>query len=598
MDGDTMNEEPIKTEYTQNGEAENTDAAVGLSAVETDTGTSETVDEKSRYIGKMLDGRYEILSVIGEGGMAIVYKALCHRLNRYDAVKIMRDDMANDEEFRRRFCAESHAVAMLSHPNIVAVYDVSHSDEIEYIVMELINGITMRQYMDKLGALEWKQATHFAKQIAKALAHAHEHGIIHRDIKPHNIMLLKDGTIKVADFGIAALENEVHETNGETIGSIHYMAPEQARGCPPDARGDVYSLGVVMYEMLSGELPYNGDSLGEIAIKHMNTDPKPIHEIVDGVPEELERITYKAMNPNIEQRYQSANELLADLDEFVKNANENKIGSEEDGAVDNVKPLRTSNELSRDAYIRRRRRASRVSFHMGSFGLLITTILLFVFLWNYWLEDVFSPAVRMPLPNFVGRTYDEVLKNEEAIYNFNITYVITDEALPGTIISQEPEANRSVMVDDEGINVNISISSEVKLLSVPNVEGYYYQEATLQLENLGYAVDCEFITSDTVEKSRVMSMSPTAGEQINSGSTIYLTVSNGPVMSYVDVPNLIGLSEEAAKIKLETQSLSFGGSDYVSSPLEAGTVVGQNPGIGTTVEEHGKVYLHISKGEG
>ena len=218
------------------------------------------------YIGRVLDGRYEIQSLLGEGGMAVVYKAMDHRLNRQVAIKIMRQEMAADEEFRRRFLAEAHAVAMLSNHNIVAIYDVSRSSSMEYIVMELVDGITLKQYMERRGALGWRETLHFSRQIARALRHAHERGIVHRDIKPNNIMLLKDGTIKVADFGIAALENEAVESNGQAIGSIHYIAPEQARGESPDARSDLYSLGVVMYEMLTGEKPYTGDSLGEIAV--------------------------------------------------------------------------------------------------------------------------------------------------------------------------------------------------------------------------------------------------------------------------------------------------------------------------------------------
>ena len=269
-----------------------------------------------KYIGKILDDRYEIIELIGSGGMANVYKALCHRLNRYDAVKIMRDETAANTELRRRFRAESQAVAMLSHPNIVSVYDVSHSDDVEYIVMELIDGITLKQYLQKKSVLDPSEVLDFTIQTAKALEHAHSKGIIHRDIKPQNIMLLKDGMIKVADFGIASLENTIEENNGETVGSVHYIAPEQARGEAPDARSDIYSLGIVMYEMLTGKLPYVGNSDVEVAVKHMNTDPVTPRDIVPSIPEELERICLKAMNSNIDERYQSASEMLADLEEY------------------------------------------------------------------------------------------------------------------------------------------------------------------------------------------------------------------------------------------------------------------------------------------
>ena len=228
------------------------------------------MDNKDKYIGRVFDDRYVVQELIGEGGMAVVYKGQDLRLDRSVAIKIMRDEMAADEEFRRAFCAEAHAVAMLSNPNIVAVYDVSHSEDIEYIVMELVDGITLRQYMDRRGALQWREVLHFTRQIARALAHAHERGIIHRDIKPQNIMMLRDGTVKVEDFGIAALETDVYENDGQAIGSIHYIAPEQARGEIPDARSDLYSLGIVMYEMLTAQKPYEGETITEIAVKHIN----------------------------------------------------------------------------------------------------------------------------------------------------------------------------------------------------------------------------------------------------------------------------------------------------------------------------------------
>lgn len=242
-----------------------------------------------QYIGKLLDNRYEILERIGVGGMAVVYKARCHRLNRLVAVKILKEELAQDAEFRRRFHDESQAVAMLSHPNIVAVYDVSRSSELDYIVMELIDGITLKQYMQKKGGkLSWREALHFITQIMKALSHAHGRGIIHRDIKPHNMMVLRDGSLKVADFGIARLTSAAQATlTQEALGSVHYISPEQARGSHIDARSDLYSAGVVLYEMITGRLPYEGDSPVAVAIQHINSIPLSPREIDPEIPEAL-----------------------------------------------------------------------------------------------------------------------------------------------------------------------------------------------------------------------------------------------------------------------------------------------------------------------
>ena len=276
-----------------------------------------------QYIGKLLDNRYEILERIGSGGMAVVYKAKCHWLNRFVAVKILKEDLAQDEEFRRRFHEESQAVAMLSHPNIVAVYDVSRSPELDYIVMELIEGITLKQYMQKRGGkLSWKESLHFITQIMKALSHAHSRGIIHRDIKPHNIMVLRDGSVKVADFGIARLASASQNTmTQEALGSVHYISPEQARGSRIDARSDIYSAGVVLYEMLTGRLPYEGDSPVAVAIQHINSIPLSPREMEPSIPEAMEAITMKAMASDLEKRYVSADAMLADLEEFRKNPN-------------------------------------------------------------------------------------------------------------------------------------------------------------------------------------------------------------------------------------------------------------------------------------
>ena len=278
-----------------------------------------------QYIGKLLDNRYEILELVGTGGMAKVYKARCHRLNRLVAIKILREDLSQDAEFRRRFHDESQAVAMLSHPNIVAVYDVSRSSEVEYIVMELIDGITLKQYMQKKGnKLNWREALHFITQITKALGHAHSRGIIHRDIKPHNVMVLRDGSVKVADFGIARVASGGHSTlTQEALGSVHYISPEQARGSHIDARSDLYSAGVVLYEMIAGRLPFEGDTPVSVAIQHINSIPLSPRELDPSIPEALEAITMKAMAPNPDDRYPSADDMLADLEEFRKNPNIN-----------------------------------------------------------------------------------------------------------------------------------------------------------------------------------------------------------------------------------------------------------------------------------
>ena len=550
--------------------------------------------ENESLIGKLLDNRYEIESVIGEGGMAVVYKAFCHRLNRFVAIKVLRDEFAEDEEFRRRFLAESHAIAMLSHPNIVAVYDVSGCDGVEYIVMELIDGITLRQYLKKRGAISWKEAVHFAKQIAKALSHAHQRGIVHRDIKPQNIMLLRDGTIKVADFGIAALEDERQDSN-EAIGSIHYIAPEQARGNDPDARSDIYSLGVVMYEMLAGVKPFTGDSINEIAAKHLEP-PVPISEYTPDVPEELERIVEKAMDPDIEERYQSADKLYDALEAFTRRQMRKPRQPKYENPA--VVPVRSISELSKDKYAERKKRSSRVAFATGTLGAMLVVIGLFAFLWNFWLGDVFSPAERIPLPNFIGSNYDEIANNVELgqTYKFNVTYVIDTKNESGRILSQEPEAGRSMMITPDGIRVDLTVSSGVVLTPVPDVVNMDYREATLALQNAGLAVEIENTTSDTVSKDFVISTSPSANEKISAGSTVYVIVSSGTETRYLSMPNLIGLTEDAARIKIENAGLSYGGAETVSSEYDAGTVIGQSVPAFSDVEEYTKIVLQISRG--
>lgn len=560
-----------------------------------------------KYIGMMLDGRYEIMELIGSGGMAYVYKALCHRLNRYDAIKIMRDETAANEEFRKRFRAESQAVAMLSHPNIVSVYDVSHSDDIEYIVMELVDGITLKQYLQKAGALCPSEVLSFTTQIAKALKHAHNKGIIHRDIKPQNIMLLRDGMIKVADFGIASLQSDIEESSGETVGSVHYIAPEQARGAAPDARSDIYSLGIVMYEMLTGRLPYVGNSDTEVAVMHMNTQAAPPRAILPEIPEELERICLKAMDSDIDARYQTAAELLDDLEAFRKQSLAAQVLEDSDSPEAFLIDGDDAPEQPKGSR-RSSRRRRKIAFSSGIFAVLIFIILVFVFINGYFLKDLFSEPVRVEVPDFVGRYYEDVINDEDLkkSFKFTITYKVDLEHDKGIILSQDPEGGQSRSVSDknEKIEVVLIISSGEALpddqradLFVPNIVNKSRDEAISLIQDAGFTYSISEAPSSNITKGYVINTEPSAGEKAEAGSPVSIIISTGPEVKMTTVPQLKGLSKDAAVAKIEGSSLSVGSVTVVDSELEAGTVVWQSRGAGESVEEHTKIYIQISSGQ-
>lgn len=551
-----------------------------------------------KYIGKILDDRYEIIELIGSGGMANVYKALCHRLNRYDAVKIMRDETAANTELRRRFRAESQAVAMLSHPNIVSVYDVSHNDDVEYIVMELIDGITLKQYLQKKSVLDPAEVLDFTIQTAKALEHAHSKGIIHRDIKPQNIMLLKDGMIKVADFGIASLENTVEENNGETVGSVHYIAPEQARGEAPDARSDIYSLGIVMYEMLTGRLPYVGNSDVEVAVKHMNTDPVTPRDIVPSIPEELERICLKAMNSNIDERYQTASEMLADLEQYkAQSLAAHVLEDSEAVLIDSEEPPRRR--------AKRSRRSKKIALSSGILAVLLFVIIGFVFLNGYFLKDLFSDPVKVKVDNFVGRYYEDVIndKDYKKIYDFKVTFKVDLEHEYGIILSQDPESGRSKTVSDKGSKIVVelvcaaeTVDDQKRLLKVPNIVNHEREEAISMVQDAGFTYSLEQAPSDSITKGYVISTDPVDGAAADEGSEIKIIISTGPETVMTKVPQLKGLSKDAAIAKIESSNLSIGSISTAESDLDAGTVIDQNIAAGTEIEEHTKISITVSSG--
>lgn len=579
------------------------------------------MENKDKYIGQILDNRYEILEVIGTGGMAVVYKALCHRLNRLVAVKILKDEFAVDDDFRRRFHTESQAIAMLSHPNIVSVYDVSRSTDVEYIVMEIIEGITLKQYMQRKGALNWKESLHFATQITKALSHAHSRGIIHRDIKPQNIMILRDGSVKVADFGIARLQSTQQNTlTQEALGSVHYISPEQAKGSNVDERSDIYSVGVVMYEMLTNRLPFEGDSAVAVAIQHISSIPLMPREINSEIPVGLESITMHAMNSDIEERYASADELLDDLEEFRKNPEINfdyspaihspglipeseikktSVVSKDSGAMKTRKPQRNEREMTKEQYAKSSRRARRVSTLTGILCISLFMIAIVVFLWNFWLKDIFGEAETITVPSVVGKTYESVMANSDYTSMYNIIVVAeepSDKYAAGYIISQNPTADRTIVKPANKINMEITVSTGEEYVIMPTLANMEVRQAKIDLDRLKLNYEITTVTSDTVTEGFVISALPEAGEKLSIGDKVYLTVSGGPEIKTVEVPQLTDITLSAAKARIESMNLTVGTVKEVEDDSAAGTVVFQSVPAGTVVAEHTVVNLQVSLG--
>lgn len=582
-----------------------------------------------QYIGKLLDNRYEILERIGTGGMAVVFKGRDHRLNRLVAIKILKDDLAKDAEFRRRFHDESQAVAMLSHPNIMAVYDVSRSEQVEYIVMELIDGITLKQYMQRKGGpLSWKESLHFITQIMKALSHAHGRGIIHRDIKPQNIMVLRDGSIKVTDFGIARLASAAQSTlTQEALGSVHYISPEQARGSRIDGRSDIYSAGVVLYEMLTGRLPFEGDTPVSVAIQHINSIPLPPRELNPDIPEALEAITMKAMAPKVENRYRNADDMLYDLEEFRKDPSidleydPDKLFATPDVTDEPTQVIGTgSRRRSGDtASMRRRdreedgvrtpserprkRQRASMSVPLAVASILVFIIGIGVLLWVVFFSNSFQSDNRHTVPNLYGMTVEEAMSDPKVQGIFEIVEggSVSSSLEPGKIVSQEPEARQQVSGEDLTITVTTSAGEEP--VYMPDLVNKDYREAQQALLDLGISkanITMSYEASDEITKDNVTRTVPLADSALQPDTMIEIFVSQGPDVAQRTMLMVEGMSLSDARELLEgKEGLGLVVNPvYIDSDKPRDTVLLQSIPATTQVEEGTTVTLQVSNGSG
>ena len=562
-----------------------------------------------KMIGKMLDNRYELLEVIGSGGMAVVYKAKCHRLNRLVAVKVLKSDLAEDADFRRRFRDESQAVAMLSHPNIVSVYDVSRG-ETEYIVMELIEGITLKQYMEKRGQLNWREGLHFVTQIMRGLRHAHSRGIVHRDIKPQNIMVLRDGSVKVADFGIACLTDSGETTTEEALGSVHYISPEQAKGDRIDARSDIYSAGVVLYELLTNRLPFEGDSAVSVAIQHLSSVPLSPREINPEVPEALELICMKAMACDIDKRYASADEMLADLEEFRKNPDVDLDFTIEDlqkeesteptqyipavqavgGSHSAVSAQGEPDEEPEDG-----EKTRKTMVLVGGFvSAAALVFVLFHFIFGSFGKQ---PPTEFVVPNLLGKTMEEIMADTEITSVFSVEQIgqrASADYPAGQILEQTPESGKIVKGDR---NISVFVSTGIRTEPMPNLVGQEYRAATIQLKNLdlGLVFEDKEWFSESVTSGCIIKTEPAFGETLQAGDTITLYISKGVEAKPVAVPTCTGFDIETVRQNLTQLGLVCGEVTYdETSSVPYGVVIWQSVAANETVDSGTAINLTVS----
>lgn len=570
-----------------------------------------------KYIGKRLDGRYEIHELLGVGGMAYVYKAYDNIEKRWVAIKILKEELAGNSDFLRRFRNESKAIAVLSHPNIVKVYDVSFGDRIQYIVMEYIDGITLKQYIEQQGEIKWREALYFTVQILRALQHAHEKGIIHRDIKPQNIMLLEDGTIKVTDFGIARFSQaETQTMTDKAIGSVHYIAPEQARGGYINDKADIYSVGVMLYEMLTGQLPFVADNAVSVAIMQMQAEPTPPSRINPSIPKGLEEITMHAMEKNPAQRFPSAADMLEDVERFRRNPEiVFRYGEQVDRAYagtsadiygnvqQNAAPQKYNDNYEyEEEYVRSKNGARASNIIKGIVAAVIVVALVVggIFGWRY-LQNLTTSTNKtsdeIVLPKFVGMIYASDIEgnSEYADLTFEITYGNVPSKQPGEVLRQTPAAGMTVK---KGKTVSLTVNGEAEQIVVEDVKGYKQQDAYDALKALNLSPKIQAVADDDTAVGYVVKTDPAAGSTVSTGTTVTIYVSSGPSTESAVIPNIVGYQYSDAKEQLEATGFVVTAEYDDESDKDENTVLSVSPNEGEKAKKGSVVTVTVSSGKG
>lgn len=551
------------------------------------------------YVGKRLDGRYEVQEIIGVGGMSVVYKAYDNVDDRIVAIKILKDEFLNNEEFKRRFKNESKAIALLSHENIVRVYDVNFGEKLQYIVMEYIDGITLKEYINKQNSITWNDAVYFMTQILRAVQHAHDKGIVHRDIKPQNIILLPNGTLKVTDFGIARFSrSETKTLTEQAIGSVHYIAPEQAKGEQTDERADIYSMGVVLYEMLAGKVPFDSENAVSVALMQVQANAEKLTQINPNIPKGLEQICVHAMQKNPDDRYQSATEMLLDIEEIIKNPNTVFNYSSNSETQTKSVPIVTDygyNEEYEEAVdyeAERKHKKKMIAAVTIGVIVLIAAVVGVIYMFTSGIN-----TKTHTLENFVGYSYDELQNSNDYKYEFVAEYRKTDEKEPGIILSQSPEAGSKIT---EGSTVTLVVAASEKDITMPNVYGLTLEmaEQTLKQSELSIFKAMK-INSDTVEEGKVIYTDPKANSIVSGDQEITIYVSDGPSTTTIEtikVPDVIGLTKSGAREFLTKYGFTNVEFKTQDSTYPKDVVISQSPSVGSSAKATDKITVIVSTG--